>query len=390
MIYLLFDWLRNDLDRFGLYRYLQVLDQVEFRAFAATALAFVLVLVLGRPVIDWLRRKKIGDAGLTDAEGLRAAASSKAATPTMGGVLIVGTIIFTTLLLADMKNMYVVLGIIVAVWLAALGGIDDWLKLTAASRAGKSRQGLYAWEKLVFQLGLGLIVGYFTYNFGHHAEGPNLAHVLNLPFQKTYESSLGSVNEHLIILPRWAYIALAVLLIAGMSNAVNISDGMDGLAGGISAAVALGFILLCLIAGKDAWARWLLVPHVPGTDELAIMAGAMLGACLGFLWFNCLPASVFMGDTGSLSLGGLIAYFAIVTRQEAVMLLMSTVFLIEIGSVVMQVSYFKATGGKRIFHCAPIHHHFHMAAWPESQIVVRFWILSVLTVVLALATLKLR
>lgn len=390
MIYVLYELLRNRLESVGLDRYFQVLNQVEFRAFAAALLAFIIVLALGKPVIAWLRRKKIGDTGLTDSAALRAAASSKAATPTMGGLLIVGTIVAATVLLADIRNTYVILGLVVAIWLAALGSVDDWLKLTAASRPGQSRQGLYAWEKLVFQLGLGLLVGYFAYNFGGQPSGPSLAHVLNLPFQKTYESGIGEVSPELYFMPRWLYVTLAVLLIAGMSNAVNLTDGMDGLAGGISAAVALGLLILCMIAGKDTWSRWLLVPYVPGAEELAVIAGAMLGSCLGFLWFNCSPASVFMGDTGSLSLGGLVAYFAIITRQEAVLLLMCTVFLMEIGSVVLQVGYFKVTRGQRIFKCAPIHHHFHLMGWTEQQVVARAWILSVLCVVLALASLKLR
>jgi phospho-N-acetylmuramoyl-pentapeptide-transferase len=391
MLYLLFDLTRNWLVRVELYRYLQILEQVSFRALLAAALAFAMVLAAGKPVIAWLRRKKIGDSGLTDAAALQSAANSKASTPTMGGVLIVGAAVAATLLLADLTKFYVQLGLVVMVWLAVVGGFDDWLKLSAASRPGASRQGLHAWEKLVFQLGIGALAGYFAYNHGDAAGAPqNLAHVLNLPLQKTYDSAQGPVNEGLIYLPRWVYVIIATFLIAGMSNAVNISDGMDGLAGGISAFVALGLLVLAVIAGWLQAAQYLLVPFVPFGDELAVLAGATAGACLGFLWFNCSPAQVFMGDTGALALGGTLAYVALVIRQEALLLLMCLVFIIEIASVVIQVGYFKASGGKRIFKVAPYHHHLHLCGWTEQQVVVRFWIISMLMIVLALASIKVR
>ncbi len=392
MLYLLFDLARGWLDRVGLYRYLQIMDQLEFRAFAAAALAFAIVVLLGKRVIAWLRRKKIGDTGLTDAEALRRAAQSKAATPTMGGVLIVGAILGVSLLLADISNRYVLYGLILTVCLAVLGGVDDWLKLTAASRPGASRQGLHAWEKLVFQLGMAALIGWFTFGQQPVENGstPSLAHVLNLPFQKTYESSQGTVADGLWFLPRWLFVVIAVLMITGMSNAVNITDGMDGLASGVASAAALGMLPLAMIAGKLAWAQTMLVPFVPTSGELAVVIGAMGGACMGFLWFNCAPAQVFMGDTGSLALGGLLAFVAIVLRQEATLLVMSVVFLMEIGSVTLQVGYFKLSGGKRIFRCAPLHHHLHLGGWTEQQVVARFWIISVLMVVMALAMIKMR
>jgi phospho-N-acetylmuramoyl-pentapeptide-transferase len=366
-----------------------VLFQTEFRALAAAGLAFAIVLLLGRRTINSLTRLKIGDTGLTDAEALRGRAQSKANTPTMGGILIAGSILASVLLLADVTRFYVYSSIVVLVWLAALGGVDDWLKLTAARRGTGSRQGLYAWEKLVFQIGLGLLIGIFAHQQGDTEAPRDLAHVLNLPFQKTYESG-STLNASLIFLPKWAFVMIAILMTAGMSNAVNITDGMDGLASGISTAVSIGLCVLALIAGKLAWAQHLLVPYVPGSEELAVLAGAMAGACLGFLWWNCAPAQVFMGDTGSLCLGGLIGYIAVVIRQEAVTLLMSAVFLAEIASVVMQVGYFKATRGRRIFKCAPYHHHLHLSGWTESQIVSRAWIVSILLVVAALASVKLR
>lgn len=392
MLYLLLDLIRQSLVSSGVYRYVSVLDQIQFRALAAAALAFFIVLVLGRRTIAYLVKMKIGDTGATDAEALRRLTAGKANTPTMGGVLIAGAIAISTLLLADITKYYVQLGLIVLVWLAVLGGFDDWLKLTAKTR-GSGRQGLYSWEKLVFQLALGGLIGYFAYSHGTSTEGPSLAHVLNLPFQKTYDPQPGggvALNASLVYLSKGVFIVIATLLIAGMSNAVNITDGMDGLATGISAVVTLGLVVLALIAGSQAAAQYLLVPHIPFADELGVMIGATTGACLGFLWWNCAPAQVFMGDTGSLCLGGLIGYYAIVLRQEFAVLVMSVVFLTEIGSVVMQVGYFKATKGKRIFRCAPYHHHLHLGGWTEHQIVARAWIVSILLVIAALASIKVR
>jgi|SoiMethySBSTD1v2_1073268.scaffolds.fasta_scaffold131534_2 phospho-N-acetylmuramoyl-pentapeptide-transferase len=367
-----------------------VLYQTEFRALAAAGLAFAIVLLLGRRTISLLTRMKIGDTGMTDAEALRGRAQSKANTPTMGGVLIAGAIAVAVLLLADVTQFYVYSSLVVLVWLAGLGSVDDWLKLTAVRRGTGGRQGLYAWEKLVFQLGLGLLIGLFAYQHGDTAAAHDMAHVLNVPFQKTYTDGGGLVNGALIYLPKWAFITLAVLMTAGMSNAVNITDGMDGLAGGISAAVSMGVCVLALVAGKESWAQYLLVPHIQGSGELAVVGGAMAGACLGFLWWNCSPAQVFMGDTGSLCLGGLIGYIAVVIRQEVIVLLMCAIFIMEIASVVMQVGYFKATKGKRIFKCAPYHHHLHLSGWTEGQVVARAWIVSILLVVVALASVKLR
>jgi len=387
MLYLLLDLTRDWLVDHGLYFLFRLLDEVQFRALAAAGLSFLLVVALGRRTIRLLVSMKIGDSGSTDAEALRAHAASKANVPTMGGALVCGAILVSTLLLADLSASYVQLGLITLVWLAALGGADDWLKLTAARR-GAGRQGLLAWEKLVFQLGLGLLVGVFAYRAGG---GPDsIAHAINLPFQKTYASTAGVVSESLIYLPRWAYVLIAVVLITGMSNAVNITDGMDGLAAGTSISVSLGLMALTLIAGSAGVATYLYVPHIPYASELSVLAGAMAGACLGFLWWNCSPAQVFMGDTGSLPIGGLIAYIAIVVRQELVVLLMCGVFLVEIASVVLQVGYFRFTGGKRIFRCAPIHHHLHLGGWTEQQVVARLWIVSIILGVLALATLKIR
>jgi phospho-N-acetylmuramoyl-pentapeptide-transferase len=390
------------------------------------------VLLFGKRTIAWLTKQKIGDTGATDAAALQATANQKANTPTMGGMLIVGAVAGSTVLLGDLSERYVQLGLIVVLWLALLGGFDDWLKLTAKRRGG-GRQGLFAWEKMVFQLGLGLLVGVFLFMRPPSPETPQdqlrMGLVLNLPGQKTYvnaerlqpvvPSEVGSVsqsptqpaatlqapsainarptrevemvvNPAVIFLPPIIFIAISSLMVAGVSNAVNITDGMDGLAGGISAAVMMGVFVLCLIAGDREAAEYLLVPHLPGAGELAVMAGATAGACLGFLWWNCWPAKVFMGDTGALALGGLIGYIAVAIRQEIVILLMCGVFLAEILSVVIQVGYFKSTGGKRFFKIAPYHHHLQQLGWPEQRVVARMWIISILLVVIGLASMKLR
>ncbi|MDX2119210.1 MAG: phospho-N-acetylmuramoyl-pentapeptide-transferase [Planctomycetota bacterium] len=389
MLYVLLDNLRTWLSEHSLYGLFSVLDQIQFRALASAGLSFIIMLALGRRFIAYLRRLKVGDAGLSDADALRAHTASKANTPTMGGALIIFAVGVSVLLLADIRQFYIQMAMIVMFCYAGLGSVDDYLKLTAARRGTGSRQGLYAWEKLVFQLGLAFLVGLFAYRHGDSGAAHSMAHVVNLPFQKSYES-VGTPNPALWYLPLGAFVLLSMLMITGLSNAANITDGMDGLAGGISAAVSLGLFVLCLIAGKESWAQYLLVPHVPGADELAVLAGGMGGACLGFLWWNCSPAQVFMGDTGSLALGGLIAYLALIIRQEFVVLLMCGVFIIEAGSVMIQVGYFKATKGKRVFKCAPYHHHLHLSGWTEQQVVARFWIISVLLVVIALASIKVR
>jgi phospho-N-acetylmuramoyl-pentapeptide-transferase len=315
-------------------------------------------------------------------------------------VLIVGAILVSTLLLADITIPYVYIGLIVMVWLAVLGGFDDWLKLTGASRqaAGKAtRQGLFAWEKLVFQIGLGVLAGFFVYSYGDNPEiKAPLAHAVSVPFQPAYLPRENfAVNPNLIYLTPPAFILLCLLMITGMSNATNISDGMDGLAAGVTAIISLGLSVLVYIAGTQTQAQSLLMPHVTQSNELLVLTSSIGGACLGFLWWNCSPAQVFMGDTGSLALGGLLAYVAVVVRQELLLLIMAGVFLMEIASVVLQVGYFKYTRirtgtGKRIFKTAPLHHHLHLSGWTEQQVVARFWIISCILVVVALTLVKLR
>ncbi|MFO0874480.1 MAG: phospho-N-acetylmuramoyl-pentapeptide-transferase [Phycisphaerales bacterium] len=397
MLFNVVELLSNRLDELGLFWLVRLMYELEFRAFAAVVLAFVLVCVSGPPTIRWLRRQKIGDLARFDQAELDRLNQSKANTPTMGGLFLCGSVLATILLLADVAhNRYVHLAIVVLVWLAALGGFDDWLKLTANRRQPGSRKGLFAWEKLLFQLGLGLIVGLFLYQ--HQQFRTPDALVFNLPFQRTYVNT--PLNEALIQPPPLnpgvialglvSYVVIATILIAATSNAVNLTDGMDGLAGGTVTMAALSMMVLCAISTSPSTSYRLLVPHVPDARELMVVAGAMAGGCLGFLWFNCNPARVFMGDTGSLALGGLLAYIAVAIRQEILMIVIGGVFFAEMFSVMLQVGWFKWTKGRRVFRCAPIHHHFHLGGWTEQQVVTRFWIVAVMLAIVAMVSLKVR
>lgn len=391
MLYNLFQQTRNWLDHVGLYQYVQVLDQLEFRAFVAVVMSFAIVLLLGKRTIRWLLKQKIGDAPEFYNADVNKLMAGKAQTPTMGGILICGAILCTMLLLADLRNGYVHLAIVVLVWLSVVGGFDDWLKLTARHRNPGSREGLYAWEKLLFQLGVAFLAGYFLYRYGVAAEN-DAARALTLPFQRTYvpRAERLELESHVIVLGPVAFILIATLLIAGTSNAVNLTDGMDGLAAGTMTVAAFTMMALTFISGKAEIAKFLNFPYVRGADEMMVAAGAMAGACLGFLWFNCAPARVFMGDTGSLALGGLLAYIAVAIRQEVLLLVIGGVFYMEMASVMLQVGYFKWTKGKRIFRCSPIHHHFHLGGWSEQQVVTRFWVLAVVFAMIALVSIKLR
>ena len=383
------DWL----EEIGLFRFLQVLYQIEFRAFFAVVCSFAIVLMFGKRTIRWLTKQKIGDAPEFYNADVNKLMAGKAATPTMGGILVCAAILTTVLLLADMRNQYVHLAVIVLIWLACVGGFDDWLKLTARHRNPGSREGLLAWEKLLFQLGIGAVAGYFVYQSGMDSQGSvSAAHTLNLPFQRTYVPRVEplQLENGVVVLGMVMFIAIATLLISGTSNAVNLTDGMDGLASGTMCIASFAMMALSFIAGKFEIAKFLSFPHIPGAQEMMVVCGAMAGACLGFLWFNCAPAKVFMGDTGSLPLGGLLAYVAVAIRQEALLLIIGGVFFMEMLSVMMQVSYFKWTKGKRIFRCSPIHHHFHLGGWSEQQVVTRFWVLAVVFAMVALVSIKLR
>jgi phospho-N-acetylmuramoyl-pentapeptide-transferase len=369
---------------------LQPAEMVLFRAALAIGCGFFIVILTGNRAIRWLLKQKVGDRPEFHNATLNELTKHKGNTPTMGGIIILGAIFLTILLLANLRNFYVGMAVVCMVWLGALGAVDDWLKLTTARRTPGSRDGLMAWEKLVFQVGLGVLLAIFIYHFptkapvlmegSHPATQPTVsAHFLNWPLLPAT-----------IILPAGLFWILTVIVITGSSNAVNLTDGMDGLAAGCMAIVSFAFLALAYVTGDFRWSHALNFNFVKDTGELAIVCGAMTGACLGFLWYNCNPAQVFMGDTGSLALGGVIGYVAIVIRQEPMLLLVGGIFVMEATSVMMQVTYFRFTGGKRIFLCSPIHHHFHLKGWSEQQVVVRFWLISALCAAFGLATVKLR
>ncbi|CAN5373701.1 phospho-N-acetylmuramoyl-pentapeptide-transferase [soil metagenome] len=383
MLYLLLRNLHESgwLDAHGV-GFLRVFTYVTFQATVAVLLSFLTVLISGSSVIDWLRRQKIGDSAKFDQAEIDRMMKDKVGTPTMGGVLIIFSIAFATLLLADLSNFYVRMALICLVWLGGVGAVDDWLKLTAARRQTGRRQGLSSLEKLTFQLGLGVLLSYFTYRYGQNFEPATRFY---FPFVKDYYWQL---NVGLFVL-------VGTIVMTGASNAVNLTDGLDGLAAGCMAIVSFVFLVLALIAGIPQLARFLYLPPVEPAGQMAVLAGAMTGACLGFLWFNCNPARVFMGDTGSLALGGLIGYISIVVRQELMLFLVGGIFVVEAISVMLQVTFFKYTRrrhgtGRRIFLMAPLHHHFQRKGWTETQVVVRFWLIGAMLAAMALATVKLR
>lgn len=361
--------------------FLRVFTFVEFQTVAGILLSFVISLLAGPGVIGWLRRKKIGDRPDFAQADINAAMAHKKDTPTMGGVLIIASIATSVLLLCDLSNFHVNMALIALVGLGMVGAIDDWLKLTAHRRGG-GRQGLFGWEKLLFQFGLAILLSYFTWRYGQQVPQRNF---LYLPFLK----------EAFIPLGAFAFVAIGSVVLVGFSNAVNLTDGLDGLASGCTAIVSIALLVLAFVIGNQKLASTLLFTYIKGSDQMAVICGAMLGASLGFLWFNCNPARVFMGDTGSLSLGGLIAYIAIVLRQEPLLVLIGGVFVAEAGSTFIQVMYFKYTRkrfgeGRRVFLMAPLHHHFQKKGWSEVQVVVRFWLITGILATLALATIKLR
>jgi phospho-N-acetylmuramoyl-pentapeptide-transferase len=376
LIYHLFQFLQ--IHRIGFYAY----EDVLFRAVMAALTSLALTFWMGPRVIRWLMRKKIGDRPEFHHAALNDLMKDRANTPTMGGIIILTGILVSTLLWAKLTNPFVHKAVILVLFFGWIGGLDDYWKLTGKV-VGHSRDGLLAWQKLVYQLGGSLLVVWFLYSDMKNFED---ARMLWLPFYK-----------HGIPLAGWVFVILSMLYITATSNAVNLTDGMDGLASGCVGIVSIVLVILCYVASETmgrttsiTWAGYLLLPHVPGSGELCIFFAAVTGSILGFLWYNCHPAQVFMGDIGSLPLGAAMGYGAVVTRNEILLLLIGGVFVMELMSVILQVGYFKYTKGKRLFRCAPIHHHFHLSGWSEPQVVVRFWLLSIAFAILALATLKLR
>jgi phospho-N-acetylmuramoyl-pentapeptide-transferase len=379
MIYHILWFLRNAVThRLGFYAY----QDVMFRCIMAALTSLLIALLVGPRIIRWLMRKKIGDLPEFHHAALNELMKERANTPTMGGLIILLAVFAGTFLWAKLNNPFVQKAIFLLVWFGCLGAVDDWLKLTSRIRH-RTRHGLRPWEKLVFQFGGAVLIASFLYwDFTNIQDGK----LFWVPFYK-----------HGLPLANWVFVVLAIFYISATSNAVNLTDGMDGLAAGCVAIVSVVLIVLCYVASETmartspvTWASYLLLPHIPQAGELCIFYSAVLGGTLGFLWFNCHPAQVFMGDVGSLPLGAAMGYGALVTRNEILLLIIGGVFVLELGSVVLQVGFFKYTGGRRLFRCAPIHHHFHLAGWSEPQVVVRFWLLAAAFAAFALATLKIR
>jgi phospho-N-acetylmuramoyl-pentapeptide-transferase len=379
MIYHLLWYLRNVFThKLGFYAY----QDVMFRSVAAILTSLLVAVWLGPKIIRWLMRKKIGDRPEFHHTALNELTKEKANTPTMGGLIIILSVLVNTLLWAKLNNPFVQKAIFLIIWFAALGGVDDWLKLTADIRH-RTRDGLKPWEKLVFQFGGAILVSLFLYaDFRYIPDGIRFW----VPFYK-----------YGLPLARWLFVLVAIFYVSATSNAVNLTDGMDGLAAGCVGMVAFVLAILSYVASEAmtrtspvTWASYLLLPAIPQAGELSIFYCSIVGAVLGFLWYNCHPAQVFMGDVGSLPLGAAMGYGALVTRNEILLLIIGGVFMVELVSVVLQIAYFRYTGGKRLFRCAPIHHHFHLAGWSEPQVVVRFWLLAAAFAAIALATLKIR
>ena len=359
--------------------FLRVFQYITFRTAGAAVTALLLSWWLGPKIIAKLKQLKFSQQYEDKAEaagGLKARVNKKG-TPSMGGVMIVLTLDITALLWARW-NEFLALTLMSVVVLAALGFYDDWVKLTKQDKAG-----VHSKVKLIVQIGLGLFIALYLWN---HQSMSDLVRKLMIPFYPEAVDFAGAGIVGLLI---------TVAAIVGSSNAVNLTDGLDGLAIGCTLIVAFVFIILTYIAGNVKTAEYLLVPYVEGAGELTVFCAAMIGAGLGFLWFNCHPAQVFMGDTGSLALGGSLGVIAVLIHQPFVLVIAGGVFVLEALSVMIQTGWFKYTRrkygeGRRVFLMAPLHHHFEKKGWHESKVVARFYILGILFAVLALSTLKLR
>ena len=352
----------------GLISALNVFRYITFRTGGATATAMLFVFWFGPATISLLRLKQ-GKGQPIREDGPKSHLISKRGTPTMGGLMILAGTLVATLLWANPRNAYVWIVLLVTVGFGAIGFYDDYLKVTKQSHAGFSGRSRLAIEALIAVVACIAIASVAT---------PGLSNKLALPFAKELLFDLG-----------WFYAVFAGFVIVGAGNAVNITDGLDGLAI-VPVMIAAGtFGFISYLAGNAVFANYLQIHFVPGTGELAVICGALIGAGLGFLWFNAPPAQIFMGDTGSLALGGLLGTVAVATKHEIVLAIVGGLFVLEIMSVVIQVASFKLTG-RRVFRMAPIHHHFEQLGWTEPQVVIRFWIVSVILALLGLATLKLR
>ncbi|MGR3301160.1 MAG: phospho-N-acetylmuramoyl-pentapeptide-transferase [Candidatus Scalindua sp.] len=348
----------------------ELIRYISFRAGLAAITAFLISLLIGSQVIKILKRYKISeDTTKTDSEKLKDLHSDKKDIPTMGGVIILVAVLLSTLLWCNIFNIYILLVLFTAVWLGILGFFDDYIKLTQSHSSG-----LTSTSKLLFQCGLGLIIGLILYFHFMNIEGGT---ELVIPFFKEVRPDLGPF-----------YVLMVMFFVVGMSNAVNITDGLDGLAIGCTVIAALAFTLITYIVGRVDFSAYLNVPYISGAGELSIFCSALVGAGLGFMWFNCFPAQTFMGDVGSLPLGGILGIIAIIVKQELLIFFIGSIFIVEALSVLLQVSVYKISG-KRLFLCAPLHHHFQFKGLPETKITMRFFIIAAIMALFSLITLKL-
>lgn len=359
MIYHLLYPLHTTFSSFNVFRY------ITFRTIYATITALIICFVIGPWLIRKLQSMQMGQPIREDGPQSHL---SKKGTPTMGGLLIIFAIITSTLLWANLTVDYVWLVMMVILGFGLIGFMDDYKKLT-----GQSSRGLSGKKKLVAEIAIALFVSVILCN------KPGFTSNITIPFFKTALPNLGL-----------GYIFLSTFIIVGTANAVNLTDGLDGLAIGPLITCFMTYLLFAYFAGNIKIATYLQIPYVAGTGELAIICGAAVGAGLGFLWYNTYPAQVFMGDVGSLSLGGALGTLAILTKQEILLAIVGGIFVLETISVIFQVGWFKLSNGKRIFRMAPIHHHFELKGWAEPKVIVRFWIISILLALLAISTLKLR
>ncbi len=355
------------------FKALNVFGYITFRSICAAATAFLLSIIFGNWTIRRLISLKFGQPIRTkdEVDKLFELHGAKEGTPTMGGILIIGTILISTLLWARLENPFVWLVLFSTLFLGGIGLYDDWLKVTK-----KSSKGINSRLKFGLQC---VLAATFTVYFLTNPKLAEIAKQLYIPFFK----------EPVIFSLGWLTFIFYLVVIVGTSNAVNLTDGLDGLATGCTATVAAAYASLAYLAGNARAAEYLQIPYVPFSAELAVVCSALLGSCLGFLWWNAHPARVFMGDTGSLAIGGMLGAVAICCKQEILLVIVGGVFVMEAMSVILQVASFKLTG-RRIIKMSPIHHHFELSGWKENTVIVRFWIMSILFALLGLATLKLR
>lgn len=415
MLYLLFEYLHKHYDFPGL----RLFQYLTFRASLSIVLSLIITTVYGRRIIDYLHRKQVGETvrnlGL---EGQM----QKQGTPTMGGIMILLGILIPTLLFANITNVYVILMLVTTVWMGAVGFLDDYIKVFK-----KNKEGLAGRFKVVGQVGLAIIVGLTMFYHPNivvrqtvdeskvskstapmvlRQKGEHFYYTqdvkstkTNVPFYKNNEFDYAKVLKFLgDDYEKYAMIVFlffVVTIVTSVSNGANLTDGIDGLATGTSAIIGFTLGILAYVSGNAVIADYLNIMYIPNSGELIIFAGAFVGACVGFLWYNSYPAQIFMGDTGSLTIGGIIAVFAIMIRKELLIPILCGVFLIEVLSVTLQVSYFKYTKrrfgeGRRIFLMSPLHHHYQKKGYHEAKIVTRFWIIGIMLAIITFVTLKLR